>query len=182
MTEGKALCWGLFSGDGTDAVLDYPVEVVGLDNVDEVAVGPRRKCARTAGGQVHCWGDGPLGDNTNETALVPVEVMGIDDAVQITVDACACALLSSGEVACWGGGPRECGQPAKTNLLTPKIVQGLPPAIQVAAGGWDFTCALTEERDVYCWGDNGYGQLGAGYVGGDSHVPVKVWLPKWFEW
>ncbi len=44
--------------------------------------------------------------------------------------------------------------------------------LSVAAGA-DHTCALTEDKNVYCWGYNQYGQLGDGTTT-DRLNPVKV--------
>jgi alpha-tubulin suppressor-like RCC1 family protein len=41
------------------------------------------------------------------------------------------------------------------------------------AAGVNHTCALTTTGGVYCWGDNGYGQLGNNSIS-NSHVPVQV--------
>ena len=42
------------------------------------------------------------------------------------------------------------------------------------AAGYQFTCALTDADEVYCWGDNPGGQLG--YFGFGSPTPVRVQL------
>jgi hypothetical protein len=52
----------------------------------------------------------------------------------------ACALIRAGAVVCWGKEP-----PAK--------ITGLPPATDLAVGG-AFACAVTADRQVYCWGSN----------------------------
>jgi alpha-tubulin suppressor-like RCC1 family protein len=40
-------------------------------------------------------------------------------------------------------------------------VQGLTHVRRVALGG-DFSCAMLDSDDVYCWGQNAHGQLGDG--------------------
>ena len=81
------------------------------------------------------------------------------------------ALSSDGRVYQWG-------QMCSNNLwkaINPGYVTGSlenQRVVQVACGQL-HTLALTEEGDVYSWGNNNYGQLG---TGGDSAEtdPVKV--------
>ena len=47
----------------------------------------------------------------------------------------------------------------------------------VSAGG-SGTCAISGERRVYCWGYNGYGQLGNGAVNSSvNSSPISVFIP-----
>ena len=48
----------------------------------------------------------------------------------------------------------------------------VPGSAEIAAG-FQHTCAVDQERQVWCWGSNAYGQLGTGTVGGIS-PPRKV--------
>lgn len=75
----------------------------------------------------------------------------------------ACALRGEGEVLCWGMnnyGQRGTGEvteqgypyPAATAELTK--VPGLHEVTQLALGG-AHACALTNKKEVYCWGQNG---------------------------
>lgn len=42
----------------------------------------------------------------------------------------------------------------------------------LAAGG-NHTCAV-KNGEVYCWGENGFGELGGGTVGENATRPIKV--------
>ena len=42
------------------------------------------------------------------------------------------------------------------------------------SAGWTDTCGVIESGAVYCWGRNGYGQLGNGSTSGDAYSPVQV--------
>jgi len=42
------------------------------------------------------------------------------------------------------------------------------------SAGWTDTCGIITSGSVYCWGRNGYGQLGNGTTNGDSNIPVLV--------
>jgi alpha-tubulin suppressor-like RCC1 family protein len=53
-------------------------------------------------------------------------------------------------------------------------VNGNPTFVSVAAAR-DFTCGVTSTGSVYCWGDNGNGQLGTGFMSPDhSSTPLGV--------
>lgn len=45
---------------------------------------------------------------------------------------------------------------------------------KTVAVGFRHTCSLTRDGGVQCWGDNTYGQLGRGTVGGSSYKPQWV--------
>jgi alpha-tubulin suppressor-like RCC1 family protein len=47
--------------------------------------------------------------------------------------------------------------------------------IQLSSGLY-HTCAVTQRQDIYCWGDNSYGELGDGTYY-NAVKPVKVKLP-----
>lgn len=48
-------------------------------------------------------------------------------------------------------------------------------AVDRVAAGDAHTCAVSDDGDVWCWGDNGFGQLGnSGFPGTDSPVPVRT--------
>ena len=63
-------------------------------------------------------------------------------------------------ILCWGwylGADGEVG-------WTPRSVAGLPPSTTFRAltTGTAHACALSEEGEAFCWGDNTFGQLGDG--------------------
>lgn len=75
-----------------------------------------------------------------------------------------CVLTSSGGVQCWGG--NDGGQLGNTCPTTPGLckspvaVQKLATNVKAISGGGAFTCALTLDGAIQCWGYNDYGQLG----------------------
>lgn len=74
-----------------------------------------------------------------------------------------CALLSNKEVNCWGSNSH--GQLGNGESGPLKIdgapVLGLANVVSLAAGD-QHSCAIVEGGKVFCWGNNEYGQLGAG--------------------
>jgi alpha-tubulin suppressor-like RCC1 family protein len=90
-----------------------------------------------------------------------------------------CALLDDGRVRCWGANDRgQLGDGSTIFRPTPVDVTGLPaaPSRAVAvATGWAHACAvIAPGGQVWCWGDNTTGELGAGASGSFSSAPIQV--------
>jgi len=92
-----------------------------------------------------------------------------------------CVVLDDRGIRCWGAD--EAGQLGTgTASVTGRFV---PVSVALPAGrttlsvsvGQAFTCAVLDDGRVWCWGDNGLGQLGTGASGGSSAAPVQVALP-----
>ncbi|MBI5511344.1 MAG: fibronectin type III domain-containing protein [Deltaproteobacteria bacterium] len=104
-------------------------------------------------------------------------------------DAHACAVTSSGGVKCWGagaGGQLGDGTDSAQNQPTEVCASGinvgsgcpgtaLADVTSVVTGNL-HTCALGRGGDVLCWGDNSFGQLGVGVLGGKRLNPTPVCL------
>ncbi len=89
-----------------------------------------------------------------------------------------CGLAGSGKAYCWGANSAgELGDGTTVPRLTPAAV-AMPAAVVfttvVAAGS--FSCGLTTTGGAYCWGENGFGELGDGTTI-DRSLPVPVALP-----
>ena len=165
-----------------------------LSNVRTVVAGDyAHSCALTLSGGVLCWGskewcevgDGVCGEG-HYRSTVAVDAVGLESGV---IDLSAggtqgqgghsCAIDSAGAVYCWGRGYE--GQLGDGRAVSgnccgtdrPVAVVGLEaPAKEIASGG-RHNCAILENEDVVCWGDNEYGQLGS-LPAAESVVPVKV--------
>ena len=76
-----------------------------------------------------------------------------------------CGLTATGAAYCWGLGS-ALGDSSFNNQSTPvAVVGGLTFRSLVAGGGEIFeehTCGLTADGSAYCWGYNGFGELGDG--------------------
>jgi hypothetical protein len=75
-----------------------------------------------------------------------------------------CAVTDNGAVRCWGDNAfGQLGNPDYESSARP--VDVVLPAdahiVQVAAGAF-HSCALARDGRVFCWGSNGYGELGIG--------------------
>ncbi|AKV02438.1 hypothetical protein AKJ09_09101 [Labilithrix luteola] len=192
--DGTATSWGANPPLARVSSLfpdPYPLQiglsgVSSLDNVSENA------CA-TAGGTGYCWGNVISLWNSTDRAI-PEPVVAPEPLVQIaTTDAWSsydtatstavahpqrwCATAASGAVYCWGyNASGQAGDGTNDHAYHAVKVTGLPaPAVQVKTLP-DSTCALLTNGSIFCWGSNGYGQLGNG-TGQGSRVPQEVVLP-----
>ncbi|WP_236515515.1 MopE-related protein [Sandaracinus amylolyticus] len=155
---GTVWCWGRNNygqlGDGTQTDRSAAVSVAGLTGVVELDLdGIGYTCARTSGGDVHCWGGDDTCGNTE-----PVAVMTGTDVVDIDMFYYEmCAVRRDGSTACVSF-DYDCATSTTTRC-------GAAPsdAVQVAVGA-DFCCWRRRSGAVQCVGSNTYGQLGDGSI------------------
>lgn len=87
----------------------------------------------------------------------------------------SCAVSLQGQVFCWGANDwGQLGDGTRTPRSAPVHVSGLPGSFTSVSLGENFSCALSEAGEVYCWGENQVGQLGNGSDAIDSPVPAAV--------
>ena len=182
MTASQVLCWGYnaYGQVGSGNRLDYrtPVAVVGIYHPPtKITAGSDHSCAIQDNGVVKCWGfnsNGQLGNGTRDDAIIATAVEGVDGIDFNAVDAGerhTCAISTAGETMCWG--MNQDGQLGTGSIelsTIPVEVQGIEQRVLDVALGNNHTCAVLEDRNVLCWGDNLYGQLGDG-------TTYDVWLP-----
>ncbi|MBQ48578.1 MAG: hypothetical protein CMP10_14320, partial [Zetaproteobacteria bacterium] len=154
-------------------------------NADSLAFGLRSGCAIGASGNIKCWGDGSegqlglgntqnVGDSTDETGTdLPFVDLGTNAAVDKIVmgENHSCALFTNGSVKCWGessvlglGYSSSNGGFGDGYLETGDTLPFMEfPAGRTATmieAGKSHTCAVMDNDDLICWGDNSKGQLG----------------------
>jgi alpha-tubulin suppressor-like RCC1 family protein len=135
-------------------------------------------CALVPDGTVRCWGpntDGQVGDGTwhdSPPSLEPVDP-GLDCVRSVTRGGHnTCAVRTDGTVWCWGmkyaeelGIPHAesetCGRPsdARPCVTRPRRVEGIDH-VDAVFPGYSRTCALRNDRTVWCWGTS-YGRPSA---------------------
>jgi alpha-tubulin suppressor-like RCC1 family protein len=163
-----------------------------------VGIGHSFGCALNGTGVVKCWGynargqlglgdkrDRGTGQGEMGDALPALQFAGGGPITKIDVgDDHACAL-TGGQLFCWGkGSAGQLGTEATDDASTavkPRLKAGL--AVRDFSLGHSHTCVLTRDGAVYCFGDNGVGQLGIGSPGavgdrpgtmGDAMKPVAL--------
>jgi alpha-tubulin suppressor-like RCC1 family protein len=143
-------------------------------------------CAILDDASVRCWGRnnaGQLGYGNTSTApqvespaalgAVPVRSVGDGSAVISAGAAHTCVVTQGfegrpGPVQCWGSGANgRLGNGSTASIGDDENADQIgwvytgKASIDIAAGG-AHTCTVTSDHEVYCWGDNSYGQLGYG--------------------
>ena len=154
--------------------LDYGSSTPETDAGASLAVGEGFACS-AKDAQVHCWGRndrGQLGagftgqDDVGIATQVDFAAAGISTGVAAVAagGGHACAVLTSGEVACWGRNDKgQLGNKTTIDSDRPVLVQrstGTLSNIVAVALGAQHSCALSANRNVWCWGDGAEGKLG----------------------
>lgn len=198
--DGGVVCWGdnsakqLGDNTGTNHALPAPVLGVGgsgwLSGISSITMGMAHVCAMTVTGGAVCWGSnqyGQVGDNTTTERGMPVVVQGVGGVGSLSGIAAisagwlhTCALTTAGNVLCWGdessgdlGDGTRIQRDTPVNVLNPAGT-GMLSGIAAITAGNSYSCAITYEGQVYCWGSNIHGQLGINQASGYRVLPTPV--------
>ena len=195
VASGDAWCWGMDVTTGSAQQRPSPVAVPGGLKFKSLAAGGITTCGIAVDDLTYCWGYTYLGQTgtgiaspTQNLVTTPTVVATPEKFVQIAFGVQhGCALTADGRAFCWGVNDNGqlgatttviCGDPAIQNAVlapcspTPIGVNTTLRFTALSAGMW-HTCGLVANGDVYCWGNNDRGQLGAGDTGSKSGL-VKV--------
>jgi alpha-tubulin suppressor-like RCC1 family protein len=172
-------------GDGGTEASTTPVQVQLPAGTDVTSLGEAGGTgyAVTSTGHGFVWGAAPGGSSClgphMEQILTPTEVPAIDNAVAVQGgEDHVLWLLKDGTV-------KTCGQNVNGELglgtegegrSRPRSVVGLSDVVEISAGNRN-SCALTRSGEVYEWGFNDEGQIGAGSTAPNFDSPVHIPLP-----
>ncbi len=149
-----------------------------IDNIKSVTAGGFSTFVITTDGTLKYWGlvDGAFGTNP-AVALTTTNfpISGPITAVSSSRNASACALKADGTVWCWGiNSNGQLGNGTNVDSVnTPVKVTGLANISSVGVGRFHACAASEKLGKVWCWGYNGYGQLGNSTTASSS-LPVEV--------
>jgi alpha-tubulin suppressor-like RCC1 family protein len=158
--RGTPFCWGvdalLRDGAYGERQSEVPRKIPALTGYDDLATNYSAFCG-VKDGVASCWGE--------SYSLVPGFRGNADHPVAATIpgrvrkvrvgDLHACALTDDGRVYCWGSntagslGRTTGGEAHETP--GPGLVDDLPRAVDLWVGG-TTSCALTDARELRCWG------------------------------
>jgi alpha-tubulin suppressor-like RCC1 family protein len=178
-TDDDPYCWGGNEhgqlGNGGRDNMTYPFRVGGDLRATTISAGREHTCAT----QIHwdkqdrmvCWGSnqsGQLGDMSEDDASSPIDAFGVIRYVSVaTGDQHTCGATKQGKVFCWGGNARgQLGNASATLSRVPfPIRMNRRVNINKVVAGAAHSCALTDQGEAICWGENTSGQVGNGRGG-----------------
>jgi alpha-tubulin suppressor-like RCC1 family protein len=176
LKNGSAWCLGnnAYGALGLgDTKVRYTAEKVkDLEGAKQIVAAGFSTCALLSDGSVKCWGNnssGELGIGSLVSQLTPVAVQGLKGKVTRLAagGAHVCALMEDNTAQCWGQnnlgqiGDGTGGKGGTLSKPAPTEPKDLGKVREIAAGGGSV-CAVKENKETVCWGDNSYGQLGDG--------------------
>lgn len=169
-SQGELSCWGYNQFGQIDATAQNklsPTPVGFVSGITQVAVGRDHVCAIRDDKSATCWGNntyGQLGNGMIATYSGPV-VVAVPDVAEVAGNRHhTCVRDETGAVYCFGEGYSP----------TPDQIALTRPAIALTAGA-SHDCAITDDHEVWCWGNQDAGQLGNGLnVSGRTLTPQRA--------
>ena len=177
-TSNVGYCWGNNSagqlGDGTTTHRSTPTLISGGHTWQSIKGDGGVICGVTTGGDGYCWGDntyGQLGDGTTTQRTTPTLVSGGHKWKSMRDRGGGhsnCGITTADDGYCWGRNAYgQLGDNTTTQRTTPTLVLGGHKwqSLRIFAGGIPArgnACGVTTAGVGYCWGDNGFGQIGDG--------------------
>jgi alpha-tubulin suppressor-like RCC1 family protein len=183
-TDGTLWCWGgnaawqLGSTTITDS--NVPVQIGGDTDWASVEAGQQHGCAVKTDGTLGCWGSnlfGELGNDTTTNSATPV-TQGLGWTAAAAGGSRSCGL-KAGQLFCAGDnlyGAVGNGTTTGTVKLFTREVLAASDWLSVEQG-FRHACGVRGTGSVgelWCWGDNTYGQLGTGGTPASTGTPTKI--------
>ncbi len=177
-------CWGqnnfaqLGAGDFQDSNTPRLANIKSLHPIS-ADLGNAHTCILEQNGKVFCWGsniNGQVGDSAPLKYMIPATANGFESGASTSPTALAqgmnnsCALKADGTAYCWGMNTAgELGGQTLISSAEPVQVQAGTTRFSAITAGQFFSCGLTTQGGVKCWGKGSQGQLG-----NDSNEPSLV--------
>ena len=179
--SGEVWCWGQnfygLTGDPSRRSSAVASKIALPFSAVEIVGNSDFACARSAK-QVACWGRnnaGQLGQGTTFEAqpdpLIVPNLPPNPNLARMTALTQNVCVLANNIPYCWGR--------SGTTPRTATIVAGLGPSIDITGRPADpsitgHQCALDTAGRARCWGQNRYGELGRGTIGGSDFTKSLV--------
>jgi len=183
-TPKPLLSWGANSvGQAGAGNSDWTVTpgIRALTNVMAADGGSRHSVGLKSDGTVWTWGypaNGfELGNGFSFTMVTtPTQVADFDSVMQIAAgDDFTLTLRRDGTVWGWGyNGYGSLGDSTETSRAIPTLAKEVAGCIGGISCGNSHSLAMLQDGTVLAWGNNNFGQLGRGTIGGRSPQPLPV--------
>lgn len=184
-SDDTGWCWGSngngYLGDGTGVNSLVPVQIAGGGTWKLIDVGNVHSCGIKSDDTGWCWGsggNGRLGNNGTSASGSPVAIVTAPNAwLSISAGGShSCGVKLDGSLWCWGSGSN--GRIGNNNVtpgnnVVPVAVTGTGPWKTAISGIGSHNCAIKVDNSLWCWGNNGNGQVGIGSTV-QQNVPVQV--------
>ena len=187
--DESVYCWGLSEAvPGWPEMQLQPIRIRLEGVARSLTTGGRHACLLDAEGRASCWGfnvDGETGTGSGGVgAALIAHPTPVATETRFTMLSAGmgftCGVSTEGALLCWGsnidgiqvaGTSEQCGDVVPIPCNTRPVEVPIPErAVQVSSGS-SHACAMTASGNLYCWGSNGFAQVGA-YNSAVPHVRV----------
>ena len=188
-----AFGWGKNSGalgDGTTNRSNVPVAVSTAgalpDSYVDISGGGDHSCGIDAGGVAYCWGNNGVGQlgtgfgSPSTTVPAAVDTSGSLPDTYKDIEAgevFSCGIGIDDSVYCWGQNDEgQLGNGTLTSSASPvAVLAGASPGqfTDLAVGAFHVGAIATNQQ-AYCWGYNGFGNVGVGNTTRRNPSPLAV--------
>lgn len=191
-SQGNVYSWGTgYNGQlgfAECSVIKNPRKMENLSNIVSIGCGNEHSVAITNNGEIFCFGRSiACGLSTKYNISVPKLIKKIEKnekyKISAGLDFTIVLLKNTGILYSWGSGNvGQCGTGTKarvigiTKILT-LFTEDKKNMIKQISCGQYHCLALSFSGDIYCWGDDEYGQLGLNQILIDqkqTEVPFKI--------
>jgi alpha-tubulin suppressor-like RCC1 family protein len=131
-----------------------------------LSAGNTHSC-QVASGQAQCWGSNAFGQlgigDSSFSSATPKPAVGLANVVQVSAGHLFTCVVNAGEPWCFGRGTEgQLGNGTNTaQAHSPVKTLGTSANQTLITAGVDHACS-SNGSTVFCWGENGHGQLGTG--------------------
>lgn len=183
-------CWGNGTygeiGNGQIGNANKPTKISGNYKFNFLVAASQTLCGINSNYHGYCWGAGnygQIGDGALSIRNTPTELLNLYGMAPLlsiaATDSSFCAIDINSHIFCWGMGSFGQMGNGSNDYLQNNSIPGLVPLsddkifVSLAASSNNF-CAMTDTAQVYCWGDNEFGQIGSGIDYKATNTPATI--------
>jgi len=148
----------------------------------KVANGKNHTLAIDNQGYLWSWGNnssGQLGHGDRTSRITPARISNKTWTYIAAGRDHSLAIDSNGRLYAFGSNAYgQIGDGTNNNRLSPVLIDQIDTQWIYVSAGHDFSIAISDDGELYCWGNNEYSQLGTG----DTvlrNVPTKIGIKTW---